>query len=158
DAHRGDQRPEEFLLAAAERMLCVRCAAPAHFADLEQNLVRDVRHGVDHLREERRRAGDEEAEALRSGDRRVGAGRDGNGIGHRRLAAWRGCVHARTWPLPNTTHFWLVSPSSPTGPRACSLLVEIPISAPSPYSKPSAKRVEAFTITELESTSRRKRI
>jgi hypothetical protein len=43
------------------------------------------------------------------------------------------------------------------GPRACSLLVEMPISAPRPYSKPSAKRVEAFTITELESTSRRKR-
>ena len=33
----------------------------------------------------------------------------------------------------------------------------MPISAPRPYSKPSAKRVDAFTITELESTSRRKR-
>ena len=39
-----------------------------------------------------------------------------------------------------------------------SLLVEMPISAPSPYSKPSAKRVDVLTITELESTSRRKRI
>ena len=54
-------------------------------------------------------------------------------------------------------NFCDVSPSSPTGPRACSLSVLIPISAPSPYSKPSAKRVEALTITELESTSRRKR-
>ncbi|MOA46106.1 hypothetical protein D3C78_1685810 [compost metagenome] len=35
--------------------------------------------------------------------------------------------------------------------------VEMPISAPRPYSKPSAKRVEALTITELESTSVRKR-
>src|SRR5690554_2317827 len=60
-------------------------------------------------------------------------------------------------PSPNTTYFSLVSPSSPTGPRACSLSVEMPISAPRPYSKPSAKRVEALTITELESTSVRKR-
>src|SRR6266496_5803223 len=66
--------------------------------------------------------------------------------------------HARICPEPSTIHFSLVSPSRPTGPRACSLLVEMPISAPSPYSKPSAKRVDAFTITELESTSRRKRI
>ncbi|MNP57200.1 hypothetical protein D3C76_1520030 [compost metagenome] len=35
--------------------------------------------------------------------------------------------------------------------------VEIPISAPRPYSKPSANRVEALTITEAESTSVRKR-
>ncbi|MCY1445815.1 hypothetical protein D9M71_623470 [compost metagenome] len=35
--------------------------------------------------------------------------------------------------------------------------VEMPISAPRPYSKPSAKRVEALTITEAESTSVRKR-
>src|SRR5574340_817028 len=55
-------------------------------------------------------------------------------------------------------NFCEVSPSRPTGPRACILSVEMPISAPRPYSKPSAKRVEAFTITELESTSRRKRI
>ncbi len=59
--------------------------------------------------------------------------------------------------LPSTIHFCEVSPSSPTGPRAWSLLVEMPISAPSPYSKPSAKRVDAFTMTEAESTSRRKR-
>src|SRR3569623_695219 len=54
-------------------------------------------------------------------------------------------------------NFWLVSPSRPTGPRTWILSVLMPISAPRPYSKPSAKRVEAFTITELESTSRRKR-
>src|SRR5690554_6821407 len=59
----------------------------------------------------------------------------------------------RMCPSPNTTYFCDVNPSSPTGPRACILSVEIPISAPRPYSKPSAKRVEAFTITELESTS-----
>ena len=52
----------------------------------------------------------------------------------------------------------MVSSRSPIGPRACSFPVEIPISAPSPYSKPSANRVEAFTITEAESTSRKKRI
>src|SRR5690606_36463796 len=63
----------------------------------------------------------------------------------------------RTCPSPNTTYFSLVRPSRPTGPRACSLSVEMPISAPRPYSKPSAKRVEALTITELESTSVRKR-
>ena len=33
----------------------------------------------------------------------------------------------------------------------------IPISAPRPNSKPSANRVDALTITELESTSRRNR-
>src|SRR5690606_23978105 len=65
--------------------------------------------------------------------------------------------HCRMCPSPRTMYFSLVSPSSPTGPRACSLSVEIPISAPSPYSKPSANRVEALTITELESTSARKR-
>lgn len=48
---------------------------------------------------------------------------------------------ARTCPSPNTTYFSLVRPSRPTGPRAWSLSVEIPISAPRPYSKPSAKRV-----------------
>src|SRR5690606_27032927 len=66
-------------------------------------------------------------------------------------------VQRRISPLPNTIHFWLVRPSSPTGPRAWILSVEMPISAPRPYSKPSAKRVEALTITELESTSVRKR-
>jgi hypothetical protein len=58
----------------------------------------------------------------------------------------------------STIHFCEVRPSRPTGPRAWNLSVEMPISAPRPNSKPSAKRVEAFTITEAESTSRRKRI
>src|SRR5690606_5157445 len=63
----------------------------------------------------------------------------------------------RISPSPSTTYFCDVSPSRPTGPRAWILSVEIPISAPRPYSKPSAKRVEALIITELESTSVRKR-
>ena len=42
--------------------------------------------------------------------------------------------YVRICPEPMTIHFWLVSPSSPTGPRAWSLLVEMPISAPSPNS------------------------
>src|SRR4030067_444661 len=67
------------------------------------------------------------------------------------------CIYFLTCPSPSTMNFTEVRPSRPTGPRACSLSVEMPISAPRPYSKPSAKRVEAFTITELESTSRRKR-
>ena len=39
----------------------------------------------------------------------------------------------------------LVSAVSPIGPRACSFCVEMPISAPSPNSLPSVKRVEALT-------------
>src|SRR5699024_7315781 len=67
------------------------------------------------------------------------------------------CSHGqRTCPSPKTTYFCDVSPSRPTGPRACSLSVEMPISAPRPYSKPSAKRVEALTMTEDESTARMK--
>src|SRR6185295_15375798 len=66
-------------------------------------------------------------------------------------------LYWRISPWPSTTYFWVVRPSRPTGPRACSLSVEMPTSAPRPYSKPSAKRVDAFTITELESTSRTKR-
>ena len=45
----------------------------------------------------------------------------------------------RNWPSPTTMYFSQVRPSRPTGPRACSLSVEMPISAPNPYSKPSAK-------------------
>src|SRR5690606_13764413 len=63
----------------------------------------------------------------------------------------------RTWPSPNTTYFSEVRPSRPTGPRACSLSVEMPISAPRPNSKPSANRVDALIMTEAASTSRRKR-
>jgi hypothetical protein len=46
--------------------------------------------------------------------------------------------------MPSTTHFSEVRPSMPTGPRAWNLSVLMPISAPRPYSKPSAKRVLAF--------------
>src|SRR6185503_11022742 len=88
-------------------------------------------------------------------DRRVAFGED-RALPQR--PCHRGSDQVRIWPEPSTIHLRLVRPSRPTGPRACSLLVEIPISAPSPYSKPSAKRVDALTITELESTSRRKRI
>ena len=44
----------------------------------------------------------------------------------------------RVWPLPRTTYLKVVSCSSATGPRACSRLVEMPISAPIPNSPPSA--------------------
>ena len=50
---------------------------------------------------------------------------------------------------------YVVRPSSPTGPRACSLPVEMPTSAPSPKRKPSAKRVEQFQKTSAESTAAR---
>ena len=43
-------------------------------------------------------------------------------------------LQLRTSPWPSTTNFCVVSPSRPTGPRACSLSVEMPISAPRPYS------------------------
>ena len=42
----------------------------------------------------------------------------------------------------------------PIGPRTCRREVELPISAPKPNSPPSVKRVEAFTYTQAESTSR----
>src|SRR5207237_6216829 len=81
------------------------------------------------------------------------------GVVHRiERAAEDAQLQLRTSPWPSTTNFCVVRPSSPTGPRACSLSVEMPISAPRPYSKPSAKRVDTLTITLAESTSRRKRI
>src|SRR3954468_13162738 len=43
-------------------------------------------------------------------------------------------LQVRTSPWPSTTNFCVVRPSRPTGPRACSLSVEMPISAPRPYS------------------------
>ena len=46
----------------------------------------------------------------------------------------------------------LVNCSTPTGPRACSLPVEMPISAPMPNSPPSANWVEALTSTMALST------
>ena len=49
----------------------------------------------------------------------------------------------------------MVSSSSPIGPLAWSLSVEIPISAPMPNSPPSVKRVETLWYTHAESTSLR---
>src|SRR3989338_2345018 len=46
----------------------------------------------------------------------------------------------------------MTSPSSPTGPLACIFEVLIPTSAPFPYLNPSANLVEAFHITDAEST------
>ena len=46
----------------------------------------------------------------------------------------------------------MTRPSSPTGPRAWTLFVEMPTSAPRPYLKPSANLVEALWTTEDEST------
>ena len=39
-----------------------------------------------------------------------------------------------TAPALDTTHLAVVRPSSPTGPRAWNLPVEMPVSAPRPYS------------------------
>src|SRR5262249_50167517 len=51
---------------------------------------------------------------------------------------------ARIWPSPNPTHFRVQSSARPIGPYACSFVVEIPISAPSPSWNPSLNRVEAL--------------
>lgn len=51
----------------------------------------------------------------------------------------------------------MVRSSAPMGPRAWSLLVEMPISAPRPNSPPSAKRVEQLTRRLAESRSETKR-
>src|SRR3990172_13237797 len=56
-------------------------------------------------------------------------------------------------PSPYTMNFCVVSSSSPMGPKACTLVVDIPISAPRPSSKPSLNRVDAFTRTVEEFTS-----
>src|SRR5207248_9406968 len=57
------------------------------------------------------------------------------GVVHRiERAAEDAQLQLRTSPWPSTTYFCVVNPSSPTGPRACSLSVEMPISAPRPYS------------------------
>ena len=45
-----------------------------------------------------------------------------------------------------------VSSLSPSGPRACSFCVEMPISAPRPNSPPSVNRVEALWYTAAAST------
>ena len=54
-------------------------------------------------------------------------------------------------------NFVVVSSRTPTGPRACTREVEIPISAPRPNWLPSTSRVEALTSTAAASTSRVKR-
>src|SRR5580658_4938623 len=59
----------------------------------------------------------------------------------------------RTWPSPVTIHLYVVRSIAPIGPRAWSLSVLMPISAPSPYSPPSANRVLALTRTLAESTA-----
>src|SRR5206468_8069036 len=61
--------------------------------------------------------------------------------------------YVRICPSPWTTYLYEVSSRSPHGPRACSLSVLMPISAPRPSSLPSWKRVEALTITAAESTA-----
>ena len=53
--------------------------------------------------------------------------------------------YLRTCPDPSMTYLYVVSSSTPQGPRAWSLSVEMPISAPMPNSKPSVKRLDAFT-------------
>ena len=68
-----------------------------------------------------------------------------------------GLAHWRICPSPRTTHFSVVKPSKPTGPLACNRSVEIPISAPNPYSKPSANAL-SIDHDGTESTSRMKRL
>ena len=51
----------------------------------------------------------------------------------------------RIWPSPRTRYLYVVSSRKPIGPRAWRRLVEIPVSAPKPNSKPSVKRVDALT-------------
>src|SRR5258708_19851773 len=81
-ADRGNQRPEEFFLTAAERVFGVRAAPAAYLPDLQQYLIGDVGERVDRLGEERRRAGDEPAEGLGRGDRGVRDNGGGDGGGH----------------------------------------------------------------------------
>src|SRR5580658_8268049 len=59
----------------------------------------------------------------------------------------------RTCPSPSITHWNVVRPCRPIVPRQCSLLVAVPISAPSPSSPPSCSRVLALTTTQAASTS-----
>src|SRR5439155_6567998 len=66
-------------------------------------------------------------------------------------------AHSLTCPSPRTMYLYEVISTSAIGPRACSFWLEMPISAPKPNSPPSAKRVEALTMTHAESTSREKR-
>src|SRR4029077_9395291 len=62
-------------------------------------------------------------------------------------------AHSLTCPSPRTMYLYEVISTSAIGPRACSFWLEMPISVPKPNSPPSAKRVDALTITHAESTS-----
>ena len=73
------------------------------------------------------------------------------------IAEGRRADHGLIWPLPRTWYLKVVSCSRPTGPRAWSLPVAMPISAPKPNSPPSANWVEALCSTIALSTSARKR-
>src|SRR4051794_25523470 len=53
-----------------------------------------------------------------------------------RRRSGRVAAHGRVCPVPRTRYLKLVSCSAPTGPRACSLPVATPISAPKPNSPP----------------------
>src|SRR5574341_919128 len=55
-------------------------------------------------------------------------------------------------PFPYIINFVVVSSSTPIGPNAWSFEVLMPISAPSPSSKPSLNLVDAFTKTVEEFT------
>ena len=48
------------------------------------------------------------------------------------ISIWSKLYYSRICPEPNTTNLVVVNSSSPMGPKACSLEVLIPISAPSP--------------------------
>ena len=61
----------------------------------------------------------------------------------------------RTSPSPSTTYLSERQPSMPTGPRRVEFVGADADPAPRPYSKPSAKRVLALTMTLAESTSRK---
>ena len=66
--------------------------------------------------------------------------------------------HGRTCPSPNATHLYVVSSSSPIGPRTWSFCVLTATSAPKPNCPPSLKRVLALTNTADELISSTKRV
>lgn len=70
------------------------------------------------------------------------------------FAIYKRSSYPLIWPLPLTRYLNVVRASRPIGPRTWSFCVDMPISAPSPNSKPSVKRVLAFTYTAAASTSR----
>src|SRR5262249_21705793 len=80
---------------------------------------------------------------------------EGGARGHSSACELRLRTHGRIWPEPRTRYLKLHSCSTPTGPRACSRPVAMPISAPNPNSPPSANWVEALCSTIAESTSAR---